>query len=396
MKDFWNLLKLKTSVLKDLGFLGSAHIIGTGISAFFWLYIANLLGAEDYGEIQFYLSIAGIAYFVSLFATPHTITVYAAKNVKIHPTLFFISLIGGLLSFIIILSILQRFDVGVLLFGYIINELSLSYLLGKKLYSKYSKNIVIQKILTLTFGLCFYFLFGPEGIIYGLALSYIHLTIIIYKGFKESRISFSSLKPHISFIKNNYLANAINGLRTNIDKIILLPLAGFAMVGNYALAMQFFTILIIPADLVLKYLIPQDSSGMPNPKLKMIIVVISIGIAVFGIIVLPLFIQYLFPEYTDAIEAIQIISISVIPTTVGYLLTSKLLSLEQSKYILFGRIISMSTIIIGFIILIKPFGMTGVAISYVLSTVTQTIFFIFAYKKIMAEIDDKKLSSRDK
>ena len=41
-------------------------------------------------------------------------------------------------------------------------------------------------------------------------------------------------------------------------------------------------------------------------------------------------------------------------------------------------------------------GMTGVAISYVLSTVTQTIFFIFAYKKIMAEIDDKKLSSRDK
>ena len=385
MKNPWNNFKLKLDVLKDLGYLGSSSIIGVGISGVFWFYLANLLGAEGYGEIQYYLGIAGIAYFASMIGTSNTITVYAAKNVKIHSTLFLISLVGGLLSFLVILSILQRLDVGLMIFGYIINELALSYVIGKKLYSKYSKNFIIQKILMVIFGLSFYYLFGPEGIIYGLALSYIHFTIIVYKGFRESRIKFSSLKPHRGFIINNYLESVVNGLRSNIDKIIIVPLVGFTVLGNYALAMQLFVVSIMPSEIVFRYIVPQDASGTPNPQLKWITVFMSIGIAVFGITISPMLITYFFPTYTDAIEAIQIISISAVPTTIGFLFISKLLSLEKSKFILFGRLISMSTITLGMIILSKSFGITGIATAFVLSTTAQTIFFIFAYKKIMVK-----------
>ena len=52
MKNLWDILVDKFYSIKNLGYVGSASIIGTGISAFFWLYLANLLGAEDYGEIQ--------------------------------------------------------------------------------------------------------------------------------------------------------------------------------------------------------------------------------------------------------------------------------------------------------------------------------------------------------
>ena len=329
MKKIWNLFKIKTTVLKDLGVLGSSNIIGVLITGIFWFYLANLLGVEEFGEIQYYLGVVGIVYGISLVSTQYTITVTTAKKIKIQSTLFLISLIGGFVSFTIILITLQKFDIGALVIAYIINEMALSYIIGKKLYSEYSKNILLQKILTVVFGLSFYYFFGIEGIIFGLALSYSHFIIIVYKGFKENKINFSLLKPHKEFIINNYMANLVNVLRNNLDKILIVPLAGFVTLGNYALAMQVFAILIIPSELVLKYILPQDASDSSKVELKRSIILVSVGLTIFGIVVLPVLIEYLFPEYIESLDAIRIISISAIPTTIGYLLVSKLLSEEK-------------------------------------------------------------------
>ena len=385
MKNLWNNFKQKINLVKDLGYIGSSNIFGILITSSFWFYLANELKVEEFGEIQYYLGIAGIAYYASLISTSNTITVYAAKKIKINSTLFFISIIASFVSLLAIFVMIQKIDVGILVIGYIINELSLSYLLGKKLYSKYSKNILIQKISSIIFGFSFYYLFGVEGIIFGLALSYIHFIWIIYKGFKESKISFSSLKPYKDFITNNYLEGLVNGFRAHIDKIVISPMIGFVVLGNYSLAIQLFTVLIMPSEIVLKYIIPQDASGISKIELKKIIVLISIGIMIFGIVVLPVFITNFFPKYLDAIEAIKILSISVIPTTIGYIFVSKLLSLEKSRFILYGRMISITIIILSLVILTKPFGITGVATSYVLSTTSQTLFFIFVYKKFIVK-----------
>ena len=42
------------SVLKQISFLGVAHVIPTLIAASFWFYIASLIGDEAYGEITYY------------------------------------------------------------------------------------------------------------------------------------------------------------------------------------------------------------------------------------------------------------------------------------------------------------------------------------------------------
>ena len=53
-------------IIKDIGSIGIADITATGIGSVFWLYLASLLAADDYGEIQFYLSIAGMAFAFSM------------------------------------------------------------------------------------------------------------------------------------------------------------------------------------------------------------------------------------------------------------------------------------------------------------------------------------------
>jgi len=382
MKDLWSIFKQKFDRVKDLGYFGSANIIGSGISGIFWFYLASIISVEDFGEIHYFLGIAGIAYAVSLIATSSTITVYAAKNVKIHSTLYLISLTGGFLAFLVISVLFQRSDVGLLVFGYIIYDLGIYYLLGKKLYSRFSKNVLIQKILTLACGLGFYYFLGTEWIIYGLALSYVHLAVIVYRVFKETKIDFSLLKSRGSFITNNYFETMVNVIRQQTDKIIIAPLLGFAILGNYALAMQVLTILVLPIEIVYKFILPQYASGTPNPRIKKMALFMSFGITAFGITVLPLLIPYFFPEYTDAITAVQILSVNAVTSMVGFFYIAKILSLEKSKYLLMGRIISFATIIVGMVILSKLFGITGAAIAFVLSSAAQTIFFIFAYEKI--------------
>ena len=179
------------------------------------------------------------------------------------------------------------------------------------------------------------------------------------------------------------MANLVNVLRNNLDKILIVPLAGFATLGNYALAMQVFAILIIPSELVLKYILPQDASDSSKVELKRSIILVSVGLTIFGIVVLPVLIEYLFPEYIESLDAIRIISISAIPTTIGYLLVSKLLSEEKSKFILYGRLTSMAVFISTLLILTPLLGISGIALSFVFSTTSQTLFFLLVYKIVI-------------
>ena len=79
------------------------------------------------------------------------------------------------------------------------------------------------------------------AIIFALVLTFIpHLTIFI-KEFQNTKINFSLLKNKKNFIVNNYLMTLSGSFGGQIDKIILAPLLGFALLGNYSLSLQIFT-----------------------------------------------------------------------------------------------------------------------------------------------------------
>ena len=142
MKNNWN--NFKDSIIKQKGLfsIGFADIVGSAISAFFWLYIASQLNPDAYGEIIYFISIAGLAQLVSLIGSSNVLTVYTAKNIKIQSTLFFVSILATAFSLVVITIFLDRIDVGLLAVGYVIFSLVNSVMLGKKLFIKYSKLIL--------------------------------------------------------------------------------------------------------------------------------------------------------------------------------------------------------------------------------------------------------------
>ena len=371
-------LKDKIFAFKGLGMIGSADIIGAIITGIFWLSIATFLEVEEYGQIHYFLGIAGVAYVITLFGTQHTITVYSAKKVNVVSTLFFLSILAGVAAALIVFIIYNEMDVSLLLIAYTINDLSLGYLLGKKLFNNYSKYILTQRMLTFILGFGFYFIFGIEGIIFALALSYIHFLILIYKGLKDSPINFSALKAHSGFIINNYVISVVGGFRGNIDKIIIAPLLGFILLGNVALALQFYVILMVIPQVVFKYTLSHDASGIPTSRVKLWTFLFAIVTCIATIVLSPHLIPLFFEKFADVVIAIQILSIGVIAGTANLFYLSKFLGLEKSKSPLIGLSIQVAITVLGIVILGQMYGIVGIAISYVLASLGNFTYLFFA------------------
>ena len=369
--------------IKSIASIGIADVAGVGFLAVFWFYMATMLDTEQYGEIHYFLGIAGLAYSISLIGTQKTLIVSVAKKFKTVSTLSFITLIVASVSAVLVILIFYRFDVMLIIFGFIISELSIGYLLGKKIYKDYSKYVLTQKILMASLGTGFYFLIGVEGIIYGFALSYLHY-IIFYKIFSGTKISFSTLKSHSNFIRDNYLYSLSIGFRGHLGNIIIVPLFGFAVLGNYALALQFMAILMMFSNIIFKYLLGQEASNIQHEKLKKVTILVSIGISILGITLLPLAITSVFPKYIDSIDAIRVMSLAILPSTITILYTSKLLSLEKSKGVLIGKVISVITMIVGIVTLGKFLDLTGIAIAFVSASAIEAVYLMY-YSKINSE-----------
>ena len=384
MEDTWNTIKDSIIGKKGLLSIGFADIVGSVISGLFWLYIASQLNPEIYGELIYFISIAGLAQMVSLFGSSNALTVYTAKNVKIQSTLFVISILAAAISLAIITIFLNRIDAGLLAVGFVVFSLVNSVILGKKLFVKYSKLVLSQKILTLILGIGLYFVFDVYGIIYGLALSYIPHLVIFVKEFSRTKIDFTLLKPRKGFIINNYVMSLTAGLGGTVDKLIIAPVLGFALLGNYSLAAQMLTMMMMFSAVVYKYLLPLDASGEPNKKIRQIALVISIIITILGVTILPNVIDWLFPKFIDAKDAIQIMSLGVVPGTISILYGSKFLGMEKSKIVMIPKLVSLGVVIGGFLYFGPIYGTVGLAWVIVTALTWESIFLFIMNRTLKA------------
>ncbi len=357
-----------------------ANTIGSGITAGFWFIIAALLLPSEYGEIHYLISIAGIAYTIALFGTSEVISVYTAKKIELQSTLTFISLITGSVAAIIVLFLFSKIDLSFLIIAYIINDISMGYLLGKKFFVNYSKYFLLQKGLTFSLGIILYYILGPEGIILGLVLSYAHYIIIIYKIQKNSKINFEGLKSKIGFVSTNYSIKLSSIAKNHLDKIIVVPLLGFELLGNYALALQMYALFMMFSKIIYQYILPHDSTGEKTTKIKIISIMVSVFIMFAGLIIAPIIIPNIFPEYDEAVPAIQIISLAIVPSTLSLIFSSKFLGQENARIVLISRI-SFAISFIGLILVLTPiFGIVGASSSFVISNILQCLIFLVYFK----------------
>ena len=79
MTDSWS---KKISRFKDLSTVGIASLIGNTISSIFWLVLASLMDAEQYGEINYFIAIASVAGAISFLGAGNALMVFPAKGKK--------------------------------------------------------------------------------------------------------------------------------------------------------------------------------------------------------------------------------------------------------------------------------------------------------------------------
>jgi len=370
----------KFPLIKDISMLSIAHVIPTLIAAGFWFYIASLIGDEAYGELTYYLTIAGIGSTVTLLGTPTALNVYAAKGERILPAVSMLTFTTSAIGAITVYFMFYNTGAGIHVFSYTIFALITAEFLGRKLFKTYMKIMIIQKILMVSLAIILYHLIGNDGIILGIAFAFIPFIILYYKEFKNYKINFSVLKSKKKFILNNYLLDFSRMISGSMDKLIIAPLFGFAILGNYALGMQFYMMFLLIPSIIFQYIVPQDASGNPSIVLKKITVLISVVIAILALIFSPIVVEIIFPEFIEATSIVQIIALAVIPGTINYMYISKFLGNLKNKIILASSIIFLVSIILGMAILGQLYDVHGIAVAFVLANTAESIFLIIINK----------------
>ena len=376
----WKKIKEILIQRKGLGTIASSDILGSAITAIFWFFLASVIKPDEYGEIFYIISIASIAFSLSNVGTENNTIVFTAKRKNLEPTLTTISLLFGTVSSLVLIIIFYQTDIIILLFGYIINSLSLGYLIGRRFYSKYGIFLLSQKILTVILGVSFFYLFGADGIISALGISYFGFLIIVINYYRKTPLNFQGFKKNLPFILHNYSLKAIGIFKGNVDKLIIVPLIGFSFLGNYALALQFVAVLSIGNSFFSKYLLTHDSRDVPNKTLKKYYILLNICVAISASISLPIVVPYFFPEFTD-ISILGIMCLAVIPIGIITVQTSELLGHEMGKPNVIGAIIASTIAILGMLLLVPLIGATGAAIVFLLTPTGQAAYLTFYVRK---------------
>ena len=256
-----------SKVFQNITAIGISNIVGSALSALFWIYLAGLLGAENYGELSYYISIASITTSISLIGGPAAITVLVAKKVKIESTIYTFSILGSVTSAIVLYFSFTNIGVSIFVIGAVIYNLASSELLGKKFYTKYSIYFILQKVLFILLSFSLYYLIGPEGVLLGVGISFSPFFIRIYRGFKDTHFDLNLFKSKWKFITNNFFIDLTDVFSHSIDKLIIAPLFGFLLLGNYYLGIQILAVLAIMPEIIKKYIVPADSSGTNTTKI---------------------------------------------------------------------------------------------------------------------------------
>ena len=132
---------------------------------------------------------------------------------------------------------------------------------------------------------------------------------------------------------------------------------------------------VLPS-IVFQYTLSQDASGNSSNLIKKISIVSSTLIAILAIILTPTVLPIIFPEYIEAIQLVQIVSLQVIPSSVILAYNSKFLGEEKSRYLLIGQGIAVVIYLGGLFTLGTLMGINGIAISLVLASTGHAIFYI--------------------
>lgn len=355
-----------------------SEIIAVLINTIFWVILAWQVEPGEYGEIQFLVGIASIASTIGLVGAGPTMAVSLAKKVPIQSNLILLSITMGGILFPITYFIFNRYDIGTLLYGMIFFQLSVGILQGKQEYSRYFNYVIAQKIIFVVAAEVFLFLFGIEFIIFAFSISYIIFINILLKEFRVTNLDMNLVKEKSFFVLNNYIITLFSIARDNIDKLIIVPVLGYVILGNYSLALQAILLLSSVITIINKYALPILSTKSDAGQFLRVSFFISLPLLAIGYFVMPIVIELLFHKYEHTIETIKILSFSIPAYSLVTAYNTRLFAIEKSKFVLIGLIVFVSILTPLMLYFGSSYGINGVSYSYVISIyVHSAVLYMF-------------------
>lgn len=385
-KPFTKKIIKKLSINNDISTIGVTDIASSAIGYGFWFYIALIVSVEEYGQVNYFVALGGMVSGLCMIGSYNSIVVLLAKGIKVHTSLISLSLILGICSAIVFAIITNSIELGFLIIGYIVMNLSISEITGRRQFQNYFKYTILSKISFVILAIILFQIMGFKGIILGIAASSLIFFFHIGKIIFTEKIDFKILWYEKKFIVTNFITSSFDAVSGNLDKIIIIPILGFISLGNYQFGLQIAGLLMLLPTIAFKYTLPTDSQGLSSKKIKQAIIAIVILFTIIFIIIAPTAIQAIIPKYVQATLVIQIAALSAIPSTINYMILSYYLGKQKNNITLTHSIIYATTLITFIVVLGNLFLDVGLATAFTLSHCSVSVYYINIYLRTRKSI----------
>jgi len=366
---------------KGLVSVAGANAIASITGALFWLFIATLMTKEDYGQLNYLLSIAFLFSGLSVFGLGNTVTTFVSKGEEIvWRQANLLVLFSNGIVFVLLLIFITNLPVVILLLGVSFFTMSLANYLGQRNYKKYSFVVIVQRLLNVPLSLGLYFVMGINGIILGYAISQLLLSYSFFSSLKGSKLQFGFLRSKLPFVLHSYYFDITGDIARNADKLLIAPVFGFGILGLYQIGFQFLTFLTIIPISLFQFLLPQEAAKVQQKQVVIKGVGVAIIVSLVFFVAIPIIIKTIFPHFIESIQVSQIMIFSIIPLTMSAIIYSRFFGREKSKVVLISSGVRVATLLVLLYFLGKNFGLVGLGFSSLASTTLELITLLIISK----------------
>lgn len=357
--------------------LGSGFVI-TALQAVFYFFFATLLEPEHYGEMSYLIALAGVFSIVSRIGLPYTVTVYQSKKKSVIANQAnLLVIILSTIAAIILLPI--SFFAALLSFSISFFVMNQHNLLGLKNYKQYFLTGLFRSSLLIILSILFYFIFDIPGILLGMALSNILGSFHFLKSIKITK-SFNELKTNYKVVLHNFGIEASSSLTRFIDKILIVPLFGFAFTGIYQFNIQILFVLAVLPTALHSFLLSEEAGGKSHKTINYIVISVSVLLVILGLFLSPTLVNNIFPKFSEGIESLQLLIISLIPLSLNAIIQAKLQAKESTK-VGYAAAIRIGLLLLFIMIFGQIYGLLGLGLAVLLSIIFETIVLVILYTK---------------
>jgi len=371
--------------MKNFSYVAIGQMVSTALQAGFYLIFASLLDLESYGQMSYFIAIAGFFSLFSRFGLGYTVTVYQAKGKStLANQVNVLALITSGISSLILLPINQYAAILCLSLNFFI--MNQHNLLGFKKYKRQMITAIVKSILILTIPIIFYFIAEIPGILLGIAISNFVGSTDYLKSLHRKILFFRDIKKNYKLLVSNFGVDSSSALPIIVDKLLIVPLFGFVYLGLYQFNMQILFALGLVPIVLHTFLLSEESSGKKHKRIIYISLSASILLSIIAIFLAPVIISEFFSKFNEGIFSLQVIILSLVPLTISSIFSAKLQARESTKLIFpaMVRIISL----IGFIVILGNFyGLDGLSYAVLISTILYTILLWFLNYKSRVKLN---------